>query len=138
MFCQLFGVSDAKPAEQPSKKKKKAPEPTQAAGQEDAAPFQAPRERSPEPMPIPEYKELEEDNDVAPDDDEWDECRESDKGSDSDDNYDATSITMSEDNVVGSLESSPGLFFERRKTKEKQQQRPPGIQLSFDDDSWID
>ena len=38
--------------------------------------------------------------------------------------------------IAGSIASSPG-FFERREPK-LEKKRPPGIAVTFDDDSWIE
>ena len=143
MFCELFGVDAEKAAttatEKTKKKKAQQPKPAAAEQKRTAAPFKSVREKSPEPAEVPDV--LEYDTIVAEVDDwaEDEECRESEARSE-DDNYDVTSMTMSEpepepEGTFGSVDSSPGVFFERRVKDPKK--RPAGIALAFDDDSWI-
>lgn len=90
--------------------------------QQDAAPFDH-EEEFPEPM----------DMDVL-DQDEWNEehCAFTD---DDDPNYDATSIsTEPEESFVDSLQGSP-LF--RRDSVVVEPASPPGVPVTFDDDSCI-
>jgi len=147
MFCELFGVDAEKAAATATKKKassagtkkKKAQQPKPAAAEQKrtAAPFKSVREKSPEPAAVPDVLEY---DTIVTEVDDWaedEECRESEAGS-GDDNYDVTSMTMSEpepEGTFGSVDSSPGVFFERRVKDPKK--RPAGIALAFDDDSWI-
>lgn len=53
----------------------------------------------------------------------------------SDFHYDATSMTLDDDCCPGSVHSSPGLFEPRSVLVEAQ--TPPGVSVTFDDESWI-
>jgi hypothetical protein len=149
MLSQLFGGDLPPPKPHPKKKsttaarKKKEPKAAVIEHQQPSAPFKHTREKSPEPAPVDtlDHNDIEDTTWSVPleDDDEFAECRESDV---EEDNYDATSMTMSPEPEAGSppygsVESSPGFFLERR-SRDVSKKRPPGIALSFDDDSWID
>lgn len=184
MFCELFGVDTAQskapakpakakapakakpakakaPAEAKAKtaKSKKAPKPASVT-QIASGPFEATREKSPEPAPQRSGAALDYDDFAGPLadpladsladpladplEDGWSEgeAHEDEDPGDSDaeiENYDATSMTMSED-LCGSVESSPGFLndFSDRVTRIVEKKRPPGIAVTFDDDSWID
>lgn len=141
MFCELFGVSSAgtTTSKKTKSKSKHVGTPQPSRSDQQGAPFvvdEVDESLEPEPTdlaPQLEYQYIR---------DEW-----SDADADADDfsgdeieNYDGctTSITdetSRRDMIIGSIESSPG-FFERREPKEKN--RPLGIAVTFDDDSWID
>jgi hypothetical protein len=152
MFCELFGVQ---PADQPAKVSKcakpKAAKPKVAkvakprasksvkpmAVDQLGAPFEHVREASPEPADVTqlEYDHLEPDLE-PPVNDEWmDEELSEEYMTDEELNYEATSMTEECDHVCGSIGSSPGFF--ERKTVKVGKQRPPGIAVTFEDDSWI-
>ena len=149
MFCALFDVKPAAPvpvpvpvpakkkALKPKKPKQQHPKAAAAEQTRAVAPFESVRETSPEPAPVEalEYDEiaLEEFDDI-PEADEYEE-----DASDIEENYDATSMSLSDhEEPCGSLASSPGIFFARRVKEPKDpKHRPPGIALTFDDDSWI-
>lgn len=166
MFCQLFGVESAPPPATKKqtkvkkssgeakpkttketkpkttketkprtntnpKKKKKDPEPQVIEG---GAPFEHIKEESPDPceMDTLMYEELE--DSLEQHDDDWESVQEEETSL----NYDATSITEDDENMSCSVDSSPGMFFERRmKSVLVEKKRPPGIAVTFDDDSWI-
>jgi hypothetical protein len=101
------------------------------------APFKHVRERSPEPAEVATQLEYE---DLAPESDDWmledlDPPAEELTDDDEELNYEATSMTDELEHVCGSVGSSPG-FFERRVVS-IDKKRPPGIAVTFDDDSWI-
>ncbi len=145
MFSELFNAQPLvkpsktkkpkKTAAPPKKKKVKGPEP-QDAGQE-CAPFDHVEETSPEPADIDTL-----DYDVLQEEDDFGDFQRSD---DEESNYEVSSISRNdEDDLLddlpyGSIQSSPGLFMNEFKSSVKvEKKRPPGIALSFDDDSWID
>jgi hypothetical protein len=146
MFCALFDVKPAAPVPAPVPVKKKAlkpkkPKQPKAAAAEqtrDVAPFESVREKSPEPAPVEAL-----DYEIVGALEEFDDIPEADEyegdASDIEENYDATSMSLSDhEEPCGSLDSSPGIFFARRVKEPKDpKHRPPGIALTFDDDSWI-
>jgi hypothetical protein len=154
MFCQLFGVEDkkpppkappAKPKPPPKKSKKKAvaapppslPDPKPQNAEQECAPFEHVEEASPEPADVAtlEYDVLQEEEFEK----EWDEDFEH---SDVESNYEVSSISRHDDDedqaddLYGSIQSSPGVFMKSSIKVEKK--RPPGIAVTFDDDSWIE
>lgn len=153
MFCQLFGVdaqphvakpkhakTQAKKAPKVTQRKTKKPNPKPKSQEpepqviENGAPYEHVKEDSPDPceMDTLMYEELEQ---ADQHDDDW----ESEVKDDESLNYDATSISEKEDSFGCSVESSPGMFFERKlRSVIIEKKRPPGIAVTFDDDSWID
>jgi hypothetical protein len=140
MFADLFvpptankktpPTSKPKPVKKP---KKKTIIPSAAEQTADFGPFEHVVEGSPEATLVENALEYE-DIDVIIDE-EWPEECCSEAGSEI--NYEATSVDMSVDECdVGSMTSSPGFF--KRKSVDVEKARPPGISLTFDDDSWID
>lgn len=153
MFCELFGVpqlpvakaepgkhSQAKPPKaKPAKKKapKKPKTIVPMVMDQLGAPFEHTIEDSPEPADIDqlEYESLE-----LPTNDEWMEeeiqLPEELTDDEDNDNYEATSMTEDCDEVCGSIGSTSPGFFEKKIVK-IEKLRPPGIAVTFDDDSWI-
>jgi len=143
MISHLFGkqtVADhPKPAKvKKPKKKKKGPEPRKA--EQECAPFEHVQEASPEPADVAdtlEYDLLQEDEF-----DEWD--AESTMDSDGESNYEVSSISRHDDDdhpdtLFGSVQSSPGFMSGLKPSSVTvEKKRPPGIAVSFDDDSWIE
>lgn len=99
------------------------------AHQNDHGPFDHVEEESPEPadadMLDHEYLEEEESSEPFSDDESID--------------YDAASMSDPED-ITGSLESScsPLDYLRERRSVKVEKPRVRGIDLTFDDDSWID
>lgn len=119
----------------PKKEKDTVPVPSAAQQTTDYAPFDHVVEESPEATQAEtlEYDIIEDELGSA-----WDEeeCMEdSDAGSEI--NYEATSIADETEQLCGSITSSPGFMYEHRSVK-VEKKRPPGISITFDDDSWID
>lgn len=108
-------------------KKKQQPKPRTL--KQSGAPFEHIKEPSPEPADDPnefDFNELHED--------EWEPEQAEDDDDVSEINYEATSMTDDDDNIAGSLSSLD--FFEPR-TVVIEAKTPPGIEVSFDDESWI-
>ncbi len=136
MFSELFKPVAATQSKNNKKRKPAAVKPA-SAKQHASAPFKATKEKSPEPA---QADMLDHEDIAGPVEDVWDddyseECKESD-ASDVED-YEVTSMTMSDEPLCSSIDSSPGMFFERH-VKVESKKRPPGIAVFFDDDSWID
>jgi hypothetical protein len=140
MFSDLFvapkktPAKPAKPTKSVKKPKAKAVVPSAAEQTADFGPFEHVVEESPEATLVENTLEYE-DIDI---DEEWADDAGSDAGSEI--NYEATSVDMSvedTDEFVGSMTSSPG-FFTQKTSVEVEKARPPGVSLTFDDDSWID
>lgn len=95
---------------------------------QSGAPFDHVEEPSPEPAEDPN----EFDFDVLHEED-WEDDKEDDDRSE---NYEATSMTDDDDhNVTGSLSSLD--FFPDTRSVVVEARTPPGIKVSFDDESWI-
>lgn len=143
MISHLFGkqtVADhPKPVKvKKPKKKKKGPEPRKA--DQECAPFEHVQEASPEPADVAdtlEYDLLQEDEF-----DEWD--AETTMDSDGESNYEVSSVSRHDDDdhpdtLFGSVQSSPGFMSGLKSSSVTvEKKRPPGIAVSFDDDSWIE
>lgn len=138
MFSELFNPPVAKPPKapkKPSKPKAKAKkDPAPSTAQQPSAPFEHVVETSPEAAEVEmlEYEDIEE---------EWD-VHEEDSDAGSEVNYDATSIDPADadDVLCGSIGSSPGFMtagVAGLRSVKVEKKRPPGIAVSFDDDSWI-
>lgn len=138
MFAELFAKPDKETANTPKNQKPKAkavkpaksgPKPRRASGQ-PAAPFEYDSDPSPEPAEADtlEYDWLEEEEHAAT----------SDISEDDEPNYDATSLTDDEFQC-GSIDSSPTFLHDvNKRTIKIERHRPPGIAVTFDDESWID
>lgn len=142
MISHLFGkqtvIDNPKPTKvkKPKTKKKKGPEPQKA--EQECAPYEHIQEASPEPADVIdtlEYDLLQEDEF-----DEWD--AESIVDSDVESNYDVSSMSRHDDDqpetLFGSVQSSPGFMSGLKSSVTVEKKRPPGITVSFDDDSWIE
>jgi hypothetical protein len=159
MFCQLFGVEpgrgDAVVADKPAppnpKKapkapkvpkapkapKKKGPLPKATTEQQECAPFDHIEEASPEPAEILTLQY----EDIDVDEDAWLEEEHGLEESDTESNYEATSMTEEDLHpaLSCSVDSSPGFLLERpARTVKVDKKRPPGIAVTFDDDAWIE
>lgn len=135
LFCTPSKPNKPKVVKKPKKTKTIAPSAAEQTA--EFGPFEHVIEESPEATLVENTLEYE---DI---DEEWEDetgaC--SDAGSEI--NYEATSVDMSVDDpedFVGSMSDSPGFFKIKRKNGmvEVEKARPPGISLTFDDDSWID
>jgi hypothetical protein len=138
MFCELFGVSSTLPPPQPppqpkvTKKPKRVtptttPQPSHA--EQHGAPFKHVEHPSPEPA---EYDGIH--------GDDWSDVDDDDAGFSSSEEIDAyeggtTSVAADDFELTGSIGSSPGFF--ERSVQKLEKKRPPGIAVTFDDDSWI-
>jgi hypothetical protein len=101
---------------------------------QDGAPFDH-EEEHPEPMEMDTLDH----QDILHDESEWDNSDAGSECSGFDQQYDVSSITMDDDDgLCGSVQSSPGIFdaFERRSVL-VEPKSPPGIPVTFDDESWI-
>ena len=135
-----------KPKPKPKPRKKPTgPVPVEIERTHASGPFTATREPTPEPAPAKtlEYDDVSNDDDPPPDDAEWTVSESGSVNSDGEEGYDVSSMAMSDD-VCGSLGSNPSPKFglaglgSSEGTRAIEKKRPPGIMVTFDDDSWID
>lgn len=129
----MFSAVSPKKTKQPKRKvtkKQQHPQPRKIT--QTGAPFDHIKETSPEPVQDPNEFEF---DTLLDDEHEW-EQEQDDRDDVSEINYDATSMTDEDDDpVVGSVSSLD--FFEPRTVVTVEAKTPPGIQVSFDDESWI-
>ena len=140
----------AKASPKPKKPRKpKGPVPNEVERTHASGPFLATREATPEPAPTKttlEYDNVSNDEDAPPppsDDADWTVSEGGSVNSD-DEGYDASSMAMSEDShMCGSLGSNASPSFlaglgSSEGVRAIEKKRPPGIAVTFDDDSWIE
>lgn len=163
MFTQLFTGSAAPGPEPTAKAKPKAkakakpkakgkakakpagPVPVEVERTHASGPFTATREPTPEPAPAQtlEYDDVSNDEDPPADDAEWTVSESGSVDSGDEEGYEVSSMAMSDD-VCGSLGSNPSPKFglaglgSSEGTRMVEKKRPPGIAVTFDDDSWIE
>jgi hypothetical protein len=142
----------AKASPKPKKPRKpKGPVPNEVERTHASGPFSETRDATPEPAPTKttlEYDDVSNDGDAPPpplDETDWTVSESGSVNSDDDEGYDASSMAMSEEShmcgSLGSNAASPSFLAglgSSEGVRAIEKKRPPGISVTFDDDSWID